>query len=65
LTHIELVAKALKEANLRIKPSKCKWICDEVKLLGHVVSGGHVAMDPDKIKAIEGRTPPKTIKQVQ
>ena len=65
LRHITLVAKALKEANLRIKPSKCKWVCSEISLLGHVVSGGHVAMDPDKVKAIKQREPPRNVKQIQ
>jgi hypothetical protein len=42
-THLKLVAEALKSANLSIKPSKCKWVCDEVRLLGltssHVILG--------------------------
>ena len=63
--HIELVAEALKKAQLKIKPSKCRWVCEEIKLLGHVVSGGHVAMDPDKISAVQKRVPPKNLKQVQ
>ncbi len=65
LNHIETVAACLKEANLKIKPSKCKWICTEISLLGHIVSGGTVRMDPKKIDAIQLRTPPKNMKQVQ
>ncbi len=33
--HIKEVAKALKEANLSIKPTKCKWFAEEIHLLGH------------------------------
>ena len=65
LNHIETVAACLKEANLKIKPSKCKWICAEISLLGHIVSGGTVRMDPKKIDAIQLRTPPKNMKHVQ
>ena len=65
LKHIETVAACLKEANLKIKPTKCKWICTEISLLGHIVSGGTVRMDPKKIDAIQLRTPPKNVKQVQ
>ena len=65
IEHIKLVANALKQANLKIKPSKCKWVCNKINILGHVVSGGTVAMDLDKIKAIEQRVPPKTLKQLQ
>ena len=63
--HISQVAKALKEANLRIKPSKCKWFASKLNILGHVVSGEGVAMETGKIKAISEREPPKTVKQIQ
>ena len=63
--HITWVAKALSEANLRINPSKCKWFAKKIKLLGHIVSGEGVAMDPNKIEAVQQRKPPSNVKQVQ
>ena len=63
--HVKEVAIKLKENNLHIKPSKCKWFAKAIKVLGHVVSGKNVAMDKDKVNAIMKRKPPKNVKQVQ
>ena len=49
------MAYALKQANLKIKPIKCKWVCKEIKLLGHV----------DKINVIKKRSASKNLKQLQ
>ena len=65
LNHIATVIKVLRKANLKINKDKCKWFASEIKLLGHIVSGGCVKMDPEKIKAIVERKPPTTVKQVQ
>ena len=58
--HIKEVVKILKEHKLKINKKKCT-----IKLLGHIVSGGYVKMDPDKIQAILDRKPPTNPKQVQ
>ena len=34
------VFNRLREANLKLKPSKCKLLQTEVEYLGHIVSGG-------------------------
>jgi hypothetical protein len=63
--HILAVAEILKKCNLRIKQSKCRWISKEAKILGHIVSGGEVKMDPDKITVLKERIEPKNVKQLQ
>ena len=65
IEHIKLVATELIRAGLKVKPSKCTWIVTQVTILGHVVSGGQVAMDPKKVEALKTRVAPKTVKQVQ
>ena len=35
---LERVLQRIEEAGLRVKPAKCKLLCDEVKFLGHVVN---------------------------
>jgi len=55
----------IKEHKLKLKKQKCVFFATEVKLLGHIVSGGVVKMDPLKIKAILDRQPPCNKKQVQ
>ena len=65
LKHIKIVLMRLVEAGLKIKPSKCTWFGKEVKLLGHIVSGEEVKMDPSKIVAIQQRQRPKNVKEIQ
>eukprot|EP00731_Ephydatia_muelleri_P034012 Em0044g32a len=43
----------LKEAGLKIKPSKCHLLCKSVRYLGYVVSEKGIAADADKIKCVE------------
>lgn len=50
---LRVVFQRLREANLKLKPSKCFLFQRSVKYLGHVVSNQGVHTDPDKIKAIE------------
>ena len=42
----------LKEAGLKIKPSKCHLLCKSVRYLGYVVSEDGIAADPEKIKCV-------------
>ena len=63
--HIEIVSKLLRDANLRLKPSKCVWFAKKVFVLGHVVFGETIEMDPNKIDAVSKRKPPKNTKQLQ
>ena len=65
MRHLEVAASRLKEANLKLNAGKCTWMARQVKLLGFMVSGDGVCMDPDKIEAISKRVPPKDVKGVQ
>ena len=65
IMHIKMVLNALKKANLKLNQEKCTWFAKSLKVLGHVVTGSTVSMDPAKIAAIKERVAPKTVKQVQ
>ena len=65
LNHIQVVLDRLKKANLKLNPEKCEFGCHEVSLLGHIVSGKEIKMDPKKIEAITKRKPPTNVKTVQ
>lgn len=60
-THLKRLATVLerfKNANLKLKPSKCELLKKEVRYLGHIVSSEGVKTDPEKIKAVrEWKTP--------
>ena len=49
LGRLESVFQRLKDANLKLKPSKCHLFQIEVKYLGHIVSEEGVKTDPSKI----------------
>ncbi|CAF0906907.1 unnamed protein product [Brachionus calyciflorus] len=66
--HIRLVAEALRKNGLkasRLKPTKCHWFAKKVKVLGFIVLGSSIEMDPAKVRPIVDRKPPKNVKQVQ
>lgn len=65
IQHIQTVAYLLRKACLKLKPSKCKWFARKAHILGFVVSGKTIEMDPEKVEAIVNRAPPKDLKQLQ
>ena len=65
LKRLEDVFERLHDAGLKLKPTKCELLQDEVHYLGHVVSAEGVATDPDKIAAIHEWKAPKDLKALQ
>lgn len=53
LHHLEQVFKRLREAGVRLKPSKCYFVQTKVEYLGHIVSGEGLSPNPNKIKAVQ------------
>ena len=54
--HIEYLRKVfgrLRQAGLRLKPTKCHLVQQEVGYLGYVVSDEGISADPKKIEAVE------------
>ena len=65
LSHIRMVLKKLKSANLSMKKSKCKFFSKEIQYLGHILSTTGIRPLPSKMYAIQHMKPPTTPKQVQ
>ena len=63
--HVRTVMIRLRDVDLKINPAKCQWIRLEIKLLGFVVSGTGVKLDPEKLAAIKDRVPPRDVKGIQ
>ena len=59
--HVKAVLKALEEANLRAKASKCSWFQSEVEYLGHRLSKDGIAPLPTKTEAIRNMKPPSNV----
>ena len=43
----------MREAGLRVKPSKCWFLRKEVKFLGHIVFEKEISTDPGKTEAVQ------------
>ena len=65
LASLEKVFSCLKQANLKLKPSKCSFLHREVKYLGHLVSLEGIKPDPDKITALQDWPRPRTVQEVR
>ena len=65
LSHIRMVFKKLKSANLSMKKSKCNFFSKEIQYLGHILSATGIRPLPSKTHAIQHIQPPTTPKQVR
>ena len=64
LHRLESVFEKLKEAGLKLGPSKCKFLCQEIRYLGHMISSKGIAVDPDKLECVRNWPVSKTVKEV-
>ena len=66
LQHIRILFQRLREADLKLKDSKCNYFKTHVQYLGHLVSGKGIKPLPEKLESIKkmpASTTPKEIKQ--
>lgn len=61
---LENIFKHLRDFHLRLNREKCRFACEEVKYLGHLISPRGIRTEPEKVDAITGRSPPTNLKQV-
>ena len=57
--------KTLRKYQMKLNPSKCAFGVYSGKFLGFMVSQRGIEVNPDKIKAILEKQPPKTTKEIQ
>ncbi len=61
LDRLETVCQCLFSYGLKLKPSKCHLLKEEVTFLGHVVSGKGIRPNPSLISDVEAWTPPPRV----
>ena len=64
MTHLNKFFDCLRHYNLKLNPAKCAFGFPAGKLLGFLVSGRGIEIDPSKTKAIQELPLPKTRKEV-
>jgi hypothetical protein len=65
LRHVRAVFQLLQDHQLVLKRSKCTFGATKVAYLGHVISEGSVAMDPDKVQAVVDWQTPKSVRTLR
>ena len=65
LEHLRTVMGKLIQAGLKLKPSKCLFVRDEVRYLGHVITPRGLKTSNQHIIAVQEFTNPKSVKDVR
>jgi len=65
LQRLSQVFDRIREANLKLKASKCKLFEKKVGLLGHVVSADGIEPDPEKVKSVTEWLVPRSVSEVR
>ena len=65
LIRMRAVFERLKKAELKLKPSKCKFFKQELTYLGHVVSKHGIQTDSKKVEAIHKWPVPTNVTEVR
>ena len=62
---IQTVLDRLRDANLTVNMKKSQFFRTSLKFLGHIVSSAGIAVDSEKIKAVQDFPVPRNIKELQ
>ena len=63
--NLESVLRVLSESQLKAMPTKCSFLKEEVKFLGHIITSQGVKTDPEKLKAMEMIEEPTNVKELR
>eukprot|EP00741_Cyanophora_paradoxa_P016879 tig00020943_g16302.t1 len=65
LLDLKALFETISKANLRLKPSKCRFCVPEIDLLGHRISAEGIRQDPAKTKVISDWQTPKNADELR
>lgn len=65
LVRLETVLRRIREAGLKLKLAKCRFLARQLPILGYVVSGAGIQPDTSKIVAVQEFPTPTCVKEVQ
>lgn len=65
LVDLREVLDRLLEAEILLKPSKCRFGVDQVEYLGHIVSAEGISPDPQKVEKLKNFPPPKNLTELR
>ena len=65
LQYMRILFQRLREADLKLKDSKCNYFKTHVQYLGHLVSGKRIKSLPEKLESVKKMSAPTTPKEVK
>ena len=65
LKHVQMVMERLKQANLKVKLSKCQIAEKKIEYLSHIIENGSITPNPKKVAHVFEMERPKTIKKLK
>ena len=65
LQHLQLVIDRLQQAGLKLKPTKCHFVREEVEYLGHLITPGGLKPNPRLVEAVRDFPTPQSLKQLR
>ena len=65
IQEVKKVFKVLQDADIRLRPDKCKFHVKTVKFLGSIITTDGIQMDDKKVKAIREWPEPRNLRDVQ
>ena len=65
LEHLRQVIRCLQEAGLKLKPTKCQFVCREVEYLGHLITPQGLKPNPRLVVAVKEFPVPQNLKQLR
>ena len=65
VAHLKQVLGRLREANLKLKPEKCHFICQQVEYLGHILTPEGLKPNPAQVSAVRDFPVPNTVSEVR
>ncbi|MCG7876305.1 MAG: RNA-directed DNA polymerase, partial [Candidatus Thiodiazotropha endolucinida] len=65
VNNLDQVFNRLSDANLKLKPRKCRLFAREVEFLGHIISEQGIKTDPKKTEVVTTWPRPKNVHQVR
>ena len=63
--HIKVILKKIREANLKLKLSKCQWFQTELKFVGHLVGRNGIKSDLQNVEKIKNAEVSKNITELR
>ena len=65
LLHLALIFDHLRDAHLKLKPSKCQFACKSVPYLGFIAIPDGIQPDPKKVESVRTYPTPTNLKQIR